>query len=63
MALAAADLIWLARIVLAWRRDRRGVTALEYGLIASLIAIAIIAALTTLGQRLGTEFTYIAGKV
>jgi pilus assembly protein Flp/PilA len=45
------------------RDDRRGVTALEYGLIASLVAIAIIGAVTTLGGNLSNEFTYIAGKV
>ncbi len=45
------------------RTDRRGVTALEYGLIASLISIAIIASLTTLGTKLSGTFTYIAGKI
>lgn len=45
------------------RTDRRGVTALEYGLIASLIAVAIVGALTTLGGNLSAEFTYIATKI
>lgn len=63
MAFAAAYPTWLARVAITLRRDRAGVTALEYGLIASLIAIAIIASLTTLGQHLSTEFTYISGKV
>jgi pilus assembly protein Flp/PilA len=45
------------------RDERRGVTALEYGLIASLVAIAIVAALTTLGTNLTAEFNYIAGKI
>jgi len=40
-----------------------GVTAIEYGLIASLIALAIIVGVTTLGTNLGGLFTYIAGKV
>lgn len=44
-------------------RDRDGVTALEYGLIASLVAIAIVTAVTSFGTKLGTEFTYIGGKI
>ena len=49
-----------ARVLLA---DRKGVTALEYGLIASLIAVAIIAGVTQLGTSLGTLFTGIASTV
>jgi pilus assembly protein Flp/PilA len=45
------------------RSDRKGVTALEYGLIASIVAIGIIAALTTLSGSLSSTFTYIAGKL
>ena len=37
-------------------RDDAGVTAIEYGLIAALIAVAIITALTLLGQALGDNF-------
>jgi pilus assembly protein Flp/PilA len=40
-----------------------GVTAIEYGLIASLIAVAIIVAVTLVGTNLSGLFTYIAGKV
>jgi pilus assembly protein Flp/PilA len=43
--------------------DRHGVTALEYGLIASLVAIAIVAAVTTFGTNLAAEFTYIGGQI
>jgi pilus assembly protein Flp/PilA len=43
--------------------SERGVTAIEYGLIASLIAVAIIGAVTLLGTRLAAVFTYVAGKV
>lgn len=43
--------------------SERGVTAVEYGLIASLIALAIIVGVTALGVNLGELFTYIAGKV
>ena len=41
----------------------RGVTAIEYGLIASLVAIAIIVGITALGVNLNALFTYIGGKV
>jgi pilus assembly protein Flp/PilA len=44
-------------------RDEEGVTAIEYGLIAALIAVAIVGALTTLGTDLGTLFNNIAGKL
>ena len=40
-----------------------GVTAIEYGLIASLIAVAIIVAVTLVGTNLKGLFNYIAGKV
>jgi pilus assembly protein Flp/PilA len=43
--------------------NRRGVTALEYGLIASLIAVAIITAVTLLGTNLSGMFNGIAGKI
>jgi pilus assembly protein Flp/PilA len=45
----------------SFTRDGRGVTALEYGLIAALIAVVIIGAVSTLGTNLSTTFTTIAG--
>jgi pilus assembly protein Flp/PilA len=44
-------------------KDRRGVTAIEYGLIAALIAAAIILALTAVGNNLTTLFNTIAGSL
>ena len=44
-------------------KSERGVTAIEYGLIASLVALAIIVGLTLLGVNLGGLFSYIGGKV
>ena len=38
-------------------RDESGATAIEYGLIAALIAVVIIGALTTIGTNLTTKFT------
>ena len=40
--------------------NRRGVAALEYGLIASLIAVVIITAVSTLGDNMSDMFTEIA---
>ena len=48
---------------LALRADSRGVTAMEYALIGSLIAVAIIVALTTLGNGISTTFNTIAGNL
>jgi pilus assembly protein Flp/PilA len=41
-------------------RDEEGVTAIEYGLIASLVAIAIVLGATQLGTALNTLFGAIA---
>ncbi len=43
--------------------SERGVTAIEYGLIASLIALAIIVSITLVGTNLAALFTKIAGKL
>jgi pilus assembly protein Flp/PilA len=43
--------------------DELGATAIEYGLIAALIALAIIGAATTVGTNLGTLFNNIATSV
>jgi pilus assembly protein Flp/PilA len=45
------------------KNDRRGVTAMEYGLIASLIAVVIITGLTALGTKLSTLFTNISTQL
>lgn len=44
-------------------RDDSGATAIEYGLIAALIAVVIIGALTTLGTTLSSKFSNIASAV
>ncbi|KQW97055.1 hypothetical protein ASC94_09655 [Massilia sp. Root418] len=40
-----------------------GVTAIEYGLIAALIAVAIIVGVTAVGTKLNTMFTNISTKI
>ncbi|MBL0848664.1 MAG: Flp family type IVb pilin [Candidatus Liberibacter ctenarytainae] len=44
-------------------RDESGATAIEYGLIASLIAVAIIAGATKVGTSLKTSFEKIATSI
>jgi pilus assembly protein Flp/PilA len=44
-------------------KDESGATAIEYGLIAALIAVAIIGALTAVGGNLGTMFNNVAAKL
>jgi pilus assembly protein Flp/PilA len=44
-------------------RNESGVTAIEYGLIASLVGVAIIVGATMLGTTLNAAFVYIAGKM
>ena len=44
-------------------KDEEGVTAIEYGLIAALIAVAIIVALTTAGQSLNQIFGTVSDQL
>ncbi|WNO52667.1 Flp family type IVb pilin [Stakelama saccharophila] len=44
-------------------RDSKGATAIEYGLIAALIAVAAIAAMTSLGDSLGNTFNGVSTKL
>ena len=43
--------------------DRSGVTAIEYALIAALIAVAAIASFTLVGTNLSTTFSSIASQL
>jgi pilus assembly protein Flp/PilA len=44
-------------------RNSRGATAIEYGLIAALIAVAAITAMSKLGTRLSNTFNNVSGKL
>ena len=44
-------------------RDEDGATAIEYGLIAALIAVAAITALQSLGNELDTTFSTVSTKL
>lgn len=43
--------------------DEEGVTAIEYGLIAALIAVVIIGAVQTVGNGLNATFTTVANSL
>jgi len=43
--------------------DSKGATAIEYGLIAALIAVAAIGAMTSIGTKLGTTFNNVANSL
>ena len=45
------------------KRDERGATAVEYGLLVGLIAVVIIVAVTALGSQLSTLFQSITTKL
>jgi pilus assembly protein Flp/PilA len=49
--------------VIRFLHDERGATAIEYGLIAALIAVVIIGAVTTVGGAISETFEKIAGNM
>jgi len=53
----------LALLFAKMRRDEKGATAIEYGLIAALIAVVIIGALTTVGSDLGKMFNSVGSSL
>jgi pilus assembly protein Flp/PilA len=53
----------LAHFAQKFIRDEEGVTAIEYGLIAALIAVAIIATVKVVGTTLAALFTTIAAAL
>lgn len=44
-------------------KDKKGVTAVEYGVIAALIIVVCIVAITTVGSRLSTTFVNIGNAL
>jgi pilus assembly protein Flp/PilA len=48
---------------LAMLKDDEGATLVEYGLVVSLIAVAAIIAIGTLGNKVSDTFNAIAGKI
>ena len=50
-------------LVTRFAADESGATAIEYGLIAALIAVAIITALNTLSGNLKNTFNYVGNQI
>ncbi|MFN4288080.1 MAG: Flp family type IVb pilin [Brevundimonas sp.] len=46
----------MSKFINKFMNDESGATAIEYGLIAALIAVVIIAAVTTLGTTISSKF-------
>jgi pilus assembly protein Flp/PilA len=46
----------MTKFVSRFLNDESGATAIEYGLIVALIAVVIIAAVTSIGSKLNTNF-------
>jgi pilus assembly protein Flp/PilA len=44
-------------------REEEGVTLIEYGLIAALVAVALVTTLTTLSGKLQSTFTYVSNQL
>ena len=53
----------MTKFVTRFANDESGATAIEYGLIASGIAVAIIVAVQSIGTKLDTMFDAIGSKI
>jgi pilus assembly protein Flp/PilA len=53
----------ITRFMKLFWKNEDGATAIEYGLIAALIAVIIIAAVTFVGQDLGNMFNQVANNI
>ncbi|KGD86629.1 Flp family type IVb pilin [Rhizobium sp. YS-1r] len=53
----------MSKIFARFLKDESGATAIEYGLIAALISVALIAGASTLGDSLDAQFERLGGIV
>lgn len=53
----------MTKFVKSFLQNESGATAIEYGLIAALIAVAAIAAMQSLGTKLGDTFNNVSGQL
>ena len=53
----------MTKIFARFMKDESGATAIEYGLIAALISVALITGATALGSALNTQFTGLGTKM
>jgi pilus assembly protein Flp/PilA len=51
------------KMVIAFLSDDSGATAIEYGLIASLIALVIITSVASIGNKLSTTFSEVSSNL
>ena len=53
----------MSNFIKRFSRDERGVTAIEYGLIAGIVAVALAASMNSVSGALTQVFTTIVGKL
>jgi pilus assembly protein Flp/PilA len=53
----------MMRLFMRFARDNSGATAIEYGLIAGLIAVVIITAVTHVGTKVSAQFTKVGSAL
>lgn len=53
----------MTKLINRFAKDNSGATAIEYGLIAALVGVAIITAVTTLGTKLSGTFSNVSAKL
>jgi pilus assembly protein Flp/PilA len=53
----------MTNLIKRFAKDESGATAIEYGLIAALIALVLVTALTTLGNKVGNTFNAVGNKM
>jgi pilus assembly protein Flp/PilA len=58
-----SEIMMISSIVTRFLRDQGGATAIEYGLIAGLIAVVIITATHRVGTNLSAKFNTIANNL
>ena len=53
----------MSKLFAKFEKDESGATAIEYGLIAALIALAIVVGATALGNALNAQFSGVAANM
>ena len=53
----------MTKFISRFAKDESGATAIEYGLIAALIALVLVGALTTLGPKIGNTFNKVGANM
>ena len=53
----------MSKFVTRFLKDESGATAIEYGLIAALIAVVLIASMSVLGEKVGGTFDKVGNEM